>query len=158
MGEKTGWTYLVVSKQQAEKIKPGNKKTFRVKGKLDEHPIKSVALLPRGDGSFIMAVNATMRKAIRKIHGAELVVQLEEDKAPVKLSAQLLECLKDDPDAEKNFNSLPTSHKNWYSNWVNAAKGEQTKAKRIATIMKTLALGMGFSEMMKEYRGQNLKI
>ncbi|MEI9933350.1 MAG: DUF1905 domain-containing protein [Ferruginibacter sp.] len=63
-GEKTGWSYILVKKEIAEKLKPGNKKSFRVKGKLDEYSIKGIALVPMGEGNFIMAINATMRKAM----------------------------------------------------------------------------------------------
>ena len=41
-GEKTGWTYIVIPSAIAQKLKPGNKKSFRVKGKLDT---KCMALL-----------------------------------------------------------------------------------------------------------------
>ena len=78
-GEKTGWTYIGIPADIAQKLKPGNKKSFRVKGKLDNFKIDGIALLPMGGGSFIMALNAAMRKGIRKKHGAMLEVQLAED-------------------------------------------------------------------------------
>ena len=151
-GEKTGWTYLAVPKKTADKIKAGTKRTFRVKGKLDNHPIKAVAMIPMGNGDFIIAVNATMRKAIKKIHGATVAATLEEDAAPIKVSADLLECFDDDPPALNYFNSLPPSHRNWYSNWVKAAKTDITRSKRIATVIKACSQKMSFAEMMKQYR------
>ena len=42
LGEKTGWTYISISIDIAQKLMPGNKKSFRVKGKLDEFKIASV--------------------------------------------------------------------------------------------------------------------
>jgi hypothetical protein len=81
-GEKTGWTYIEIPADIAQKIKPGNKKEFKVKGKLDKHPVKRVSLLPIGGGIFIMPVNAAMRKAIGKRHGAMVKVQLEADNSP----------------------------------------------------------------------------
>jgi hypothetical protein len=47
-------------------LRPGNKKSFRVKGKIDAHPIRGIALLPMGGGRFIMALNAEMRKEMEK--------------------------------------------------------------------------------------------
>ena len=79
-GEKTGWTYIEIPADIVQQLKPGNKKTFRVKGKLDDFPIRQIAIMPRGDGSFIMPVNATLRKGIGKRKGAMLQVLLEEDK------------------------------------------------------------------------------
>src|SRR5688572_18451981 len=76
-GEKTGWTYIEVTAKIAVKLKPGNKKSFRVKGSLDNYMFESLALLPMGEGNFIMALNADIRKQIRKAAGANLKVKLE---------------------------------------------------------------------------------
>ena len=69
-GEKTGWTFFVIPENIAQQIKPGFKKIYRVKGKLDDFKIRSVAIMPMGDGSFIMPVNAIMRKGVGKRKGA----------------------------------------------------------------------------------------
>lgn len=61
-GEKTGWTYIEISSEIAQKLKPGNKKTFRVKGFLDNFYFEGIALLPMGGGNFIMPLNASHRK------------------------------------------------------------------------------------------------
>src|SRR4051812_18122609 len=89
-GEKTGWTYIEISADIADKLKPGNKKSFRVKGKLDNYPIKKIALLPMGGGKFIMALNAAMRKSIGKRKGAMLKVQIEEDHAAILINKELM--------------------------------------------------------------------
>ena len=65
-GEKTSWSYIEVPVNIAKKLKPGCKVSFRVKGKLDNFPIKQVSLLPMGKGDFIMPINATFRKGTRK--------------------------------------------------------------------------------------------
>ena len=70
-GEKTGWTYIVVTAAVAKKINPGVRRSYRVKGKLDGLAIEKVALIPMGEGDYIMAVNAGMRKSIGKRFGAE---------------------------------------------------------------------------------------
>lgn len=135
-----------------ERLKANTKKSFRVKGKIDEHPVKGVALIPMGEGSFIIPINGAMRKAIKKIHGATVMLQLEEDAAPLEISGELLSCLEDDPIASAYFASLPPSHRNWYSNWVKGAKTEITKAKRIATVIKACAQKLTFSQMMRQYK------
>ena len=35
-GEKTGWTYIEVKAENAQILKPGNKRSFRVKGEIDK--------------------------------------------------------------------------------------------------------------------------
>ncbi|MCC7029539.1 MAG: DUF1905 domain-containing protein, partial [Chitinophagaceae bacterium] len=60
-GEKTGWTYFLIPAEIAEKINKGVKKSYRVKGFLDETEISGVAILPMGEGDFIMPLNAELR-------------------------------------------------------------------------------------------------
>jgi hypothetical protein len=151
-GEKTGWTYIEIPADIAEKLKPGNKKSFRVKGKLDEYPIKKIALLPMGGGSFIMPLNAATRKNIGKRKGAMLKVQIEEDQAPLKISKELLDCLKDEPKALERFNKMPKSHQHYYSKWIESAKTEATKAKRIAMTVNAMYKGMDYGEMIRAAR------
>jgi len=148
-GEKTGWTYIEIPADIAQKLKPGNKKSFRVKGKLDEYRISGVSLLPMGGGSFIMPINGTMRKGIGKRHGAMLKVQLDEDKIGYQLNKDLMECLKDEPKALRAFEAMPKSFQNYYSKWIESAKTEPTRTKRIAQTVSTLAKGMSFQEMLR---------
>jgi hypothetical protein len=148
-GEKTGWTYFIIPAKISAKINPGMKKSYRVKGKLDKHAIKGISLLPMGDGDFIMPLNQDMRKALKKRKGDQIKVQLEEDKEEKKISGELLDCLQDDPKALKAFKSMPGSHQRYYSNWIESAKTEPTRAKRIAKTVKGLSLGMTFAEILK---------
>ena len=154
-GEKTGWTYMTVPVDIAQKLKPDNKKSFRVKGKLDNYSIKAVALLPMGGGDFIMPLNATMRKALGKRHGAQLKVQLEVDAKPLKLSEDFMICLKDEPNALATFNKIPKSVQNYFSKWIEGAKTEPTKAMRIARAVNALARSQSFQEMIREFQKKN---
>ncbi len=149
-GEKTGWTYIQIPADIAQEIKPNNKRSFRVKGKLDNFKINGVALMPMGNGSFIMPVNAIMRKRTGKRKGAVITVAIEEDKTPLKLNEDFLACLNDEPPALKHFNSLAGSHRNYFSKWIDSAKTEQTKTKRIAMAVSALARGLGYPEMIRE--------
>jgi len=153
-GEKTGWTYLPIPSSIADQLKPGNKKSFRVKGKLDDFKIRSVALMPMGDGSFIMPFNAAMRKGTGKRKGATITALLEADTAPLKLNEDFLICMNDEPAALKYFNSLPGAHKNYISKWIESAKTEPTKTKRIAMAVSALSRGLGFAEMLREQKAK----
>jgi hypothetical protein len=149
-GEKTGWTYIEIPADIAQQIKPNNKRSFRIKGKLDNYKISGVALMPMGNGNFIMPVNATMRKGTGKRKGAMLNIAIEEDKSPLKLNEDFLACLNDEPAALKHFNSLAGSHRNYFSKWIDSAKTEQTKTKRIVMAVSALARDLGFQEMLRE--------
>lgn len=152
MGEKTGWTYISIPAKIAEKLNPGVKQSFRVKGKLDDLPIEKVALIPMGGGDFILVVNAAMRKGIKKLKGATVNVKLEVDTEPVPLPSEFLECLEDEPAAKQFFHSLPKGHRNYFGKWIDSAKTPPTKAKRIANAINALAKGMGFPEMLRQMK------
>ena len=134
----------------AKKLKPGNKKSFRVKGKLDNHSISKTALLPMGEGEFILPINAAIRKAIGKRHGAMIKVQMEEDKSDFVFNSNLIACLEDEPPALKYFKQLPGSHQRYFSKWVDDAKTDATQAKRITLAVNALAREMGFPQMLRE--------
>lgn len=148
-GEKTGWTYFEVPADIAQELKPANKKEFKVKGKLDKYAIKRTSLIPMGGGIFIMALNADMRRAIGKKEGAMLEVQLTEDKSDFVFNADFIECLKDEPAADTYFQSLTGSHQRYFSKWIDSAKTDTTKTKRIAMAVNALAKGWGYPEMIK---------
>ena len=148
-GEKTGWTYFTIPAEIALQLLPDNKKSFRVKGKLDEYAIKGMALLPMGEGAFIMALNAALRKGIGKKKGHYLNVQLELDIVPYEVNRTLIECLKDEPKALNYFETLPTAHKNYFSKWIESAKTTPTKTKRITMTVNAMLKKMNFPEMLR---------
>ncbi len=152
-GEKTGWTYIEIPADIAQQLKPGNKKSFRVKGKLDDYAINGIALMPMGSGKFIMAVNASMRKGMGKRKGALLQVQLQaDDNFKVETPQELLDCLADEPPALANFNKLSPSHRGYYIKWIMSAKTEQTITKRIVKCITAMKRGMHYGQMLQSIK------
>jgi hypothetical protein len=155
-GEKTGWTYIEIPADIAGKLKPGNKKSFRVKGKLDAYKIAGASLLPMGGGAFILAVNAAMRKGTGKRYGAMIKVQLEEDKKPFQFNKDFMDCLGDEPAAIEFFKTLAGSHQRYFSKWIDDAKTEPTRTKRIARAVTALSRKMGYPEMIRSLNKKNM--
>jgi hypothetical protein len=153
-GEKTGWTYFEVPPDLVQELKPGNRKEFKVKGKLDTHSIKRISLLPMGGGRFIFVLNATLRKSIGKKHGAMVKVQLTEDKSEFIFNKDFMECLNDEPAAKIYFQSLTGSHQRYFSKWIDDAKTEPTKVKRITMAVNALAKKLGYPEMLRASQGK----
>lgn len=148
-GEKTGWSYIEIPADAAQQLFPGNKKSFRVKGKLDNYSIEKTALLPIGNGIFILPMNAALRKGTGKTYGATITVTLELDKRPLHINKDLMDCLDDEAEGKKFFHSLPLSHQNYFSKWIESAKTDATKAKRIAQTVNALCKQQGFAEMIR---------
>ena len=149
-GEKTGWTYIHIPADLAQQLLPGNKKSFRVKGQLDEYTVEGIALIPMGGGDFIMPLNADIRKGIKKRYGANIKVKLELDTKPLQLSETFILCLEDEPAALAFFKTLAKSHQNYFSKWIESAKTDHTKAKRIAMAVNALFKRWDYGTMIRE--------
>jgi hypothetical protein len=154
-GEKTGWSYIEIPADIAQQLKPGNKKSFRVKGFLDNFPIRGIALMPMGEGDFIMALNAAIRKGIHKNKGAMLSVSIEVDNDfEIKMPADLQQCLDDEPEAMKFFDKLPKSHRDYFIKWIDSAKTDGTRVTRIANTVNAMVRKQRYNEMMRELKKQ----
>ena len=152
-GEKTGWTYIEVPADIADQLMPGNKKSFRVKGMLDRFSVEGLALLPMGEGVFILPLNASIRKGIRKAEGAMLNVSLEIDRDyKLEMPPELAEYFTEDPEAESNFNSLAKSHRDYFIKWIDSAKTAATREKRIIASANAFAKGWDYGQMIRAQR------
>lgn len=60
---------------------------------------------------------------------------------PKKLPAYIANALKKRPAALRTFESLPTEERRRYFAWINSAKREETKLKRLSEALKLLAVG-----------------
>jgi hypothetical protein len=156
-GEKTGWTYIEVPADVAQELVPGNRKSFRVKGKLDQFAIAGVALLPMGAGNFILPLNASMRKGTHKKKGGMLKVQLAVDTKPLTAPAGFTECLDDEPKAKAFFNQLKLSHRNYFLKWMGGVKSEEAVAGRIAQVITALSHEQDFVTMIRSHKANKGK-
>ena len=148
-GEKTGWSYISVPAHLAQELLPDNKKSFRVKGTLNKYSFKGAALLPMGGGDFIMAINATMRKAIRKAEGATIEVALEIDGEETVMPPDFAAWLEEDEAAKKYFYSQPKSHQHYWITWLEGVKTEEARLNRLTRAVNALANGFGFAQMLR---------
>lgn len=148
--DKKGWSFIILNKTLSNKLNPGVRKGFRVKGKLDSFPIKQTSLLPVSGDKFMLPINAKMRKGTGKKAGDKIVVELELDKAKFKMNDDLMVCLNDEPKAIEHFNTLAPSHQRYFSKWVEDAKTEPTRAKRITIALSALSRKMDFGMMIRE--------
>lgn len=153
-GDKSGWTYIVIPFDIAQQILPGNKRSIRVKGWLDEYPIAGMSMLPAGEGNFILALRAEIRKAIHKDGGAMLRVRLEHDKDfKIEVPDDLQECFEfGEPEALEYFNSLSKSHRGYFIKWITDAKTPETRANRIANTINATLRRMDYGAMLREQK------
>lgn len=151
MGEKTGWTYVFIPFAIANEIKADCRKSYRVKGRLDQVAVEGLALVPMGEGDFIIALNGPLRKKLKKEKGAVLELSLEADLTfEIRMPEDLEACLSDEPQWLEGFLKLPKSHQNWYINWLNSAKTEATRTKRLVKIVTAMDKDWDFGTMMRD--------
>ena len=97
-----------------------------------------------------MALKADIRKAIHKREGAMLQVRLEVDtEYKIEMPADLQECFDADPEAFEFFNSLVRSHRDYFVKWIDSAKTEATRIKRIVDTVNAASRRMSYSEMVR---------
>ncbi|MFC4210462.1 YdeI/OmpD-associated family protein [Pedobacter lithocola] len=151
MGEKTGWSYVFLPNALATKIKAGCKKSFRVKGKIDALEISGLATVPMGEGDFIIALKNELRKKLKKEEGHSVELFLEEDKDfKIEMPEDLEICLSEEVHLMDNFLNQPKSHQNYYINWINQAKTEVTRTKRLVMTVTALDKQQDFGTMIRE--------
>ena len=61
--------------------------------------------------------------------------------APVKVPAYLLAALRRDPKAREAFAAFPPSHQREYVDWIDSAKTDETRQRRLTTALEWIASG-----------------
>jgi Domain of unknown function (DUF1905)/Bacteriocin-protection, YdeI or OmpD-Associated len=156
-GDKTHWTFIRIPAHIAQQINPNVRISYRVKGKFDDFPINQVALLPMGEGDFIIPFNNKFRKGTgKKKEGTSIEVSLEIDTSEFRMSEDLMACLDDEPNALIFFETLPKAHQKYFSNWIESAKTIETKSKRISQTVIACSRSMGYGEMVRYFRDREV--
>ena len=82
-----------------------------------------------------------------------LHVELEEDDDfKIEVPDGLQECFDFDPEAFEFFNSLPKSHREYFIKWIDEAKTNETRAKRIVNTVNAMLRKWHFNVMIREMR------
>jgi uncharacterized protein YdeI (YjbR/CyaY-like superfamily) len=61
--------------------------------------------------------------------------------APVKVPAYFLAALRRNPRARKAFDAFPPSHRREYVDWIDSAKTDETRLRRLTTALEWIASG-----------------
>jgi hypothetical protein len=154
-GEKTGWSYVFIPKAIANQIKPEDKRSFRVKGKIDQVEINGLALTPMGEGDFILALKSALRKQLKKEEGVIVNLSLTFDADfKIEIPEDLEICLADEENLLAQFLEMPKSHQNYFINWLNSAKTESTRTKRIVMIVDAMIKKYDFGQMIRNSKSK----
>ncbi len=151
-GEKSGWTYVDIPRDIITKLKLKDKRGFRIKGVMDDVKFEKMITYPVGDGNFIIAINGPLRKKLGKDEGAMISIKFELDLSRPLESKELIGSLKEEPEAWAQFNSLLPSHKNYFHRYILEAKGADTRAGRIVSVINAMYKKQNYGEMIRSMK------
>lgn len=119
------------------------KKRVKVKAWFDGEFYQG-SLVRMGGTEHILGVRKDIREKIGKSIGDVIHVVLEEDTEPrlVTIPPDFQSALENNPVAKAYFNQLAFSHQKEYVQWIEEAKRELTRQKRIDETIKTLNQGL----------------
>lgn len=153
-GEKSGWTYVDIPDDVLIKLKLKDKRGFRIKGCIDDVAFEKMSTYPVGEGAFIIALKADIRKKLGKKEGAMVSLSIELDKSEAPVSQELIDCLQEDKAALKQFLSQPNSHQTYFHNYILAAKTPATRAGRIVSTLNAMHKKQNYGEMIRSLKGK----
>ncbi|MGE0583264.1 MAG: YdeI/OmpD-associated family protein [Steroidobacteraceae bacterium] len=139
-GEEGGWVFLVLPKSVSAKLPRRGRTT--VQGTLNDHPFQAT-LDPDGQLSHWLKVDEGLRVAA----GADVgdVVALEvspvEPEPEPRLPADLRKALAASPRAKATWNGTTTIARLDWVHWVESAKQQKTRERRIENACDMLASG-----------------
>jgi len=97
----------------------------------------------RMGGEFLLGLNGQVRRAAGVEAGDRIEVEIGLDAAPreVAVPPALAGALDGDPEAAAAFNRLSYSHRKEYARWIDEAKREDTRGRRVAQALDMLRAG-----------------
>jgi hypothetical protein len=136
------WTYVAVPLDLHEAL--GSRGQIRVKCTIGGHIFRASAM-PKGDGTHYIVVNKSVRDAIGVTRGDVVEMTIERDTAErkVDMPADLAAALEQHPTAAAAFAKLSYSHQKEYVDWIDSAKKEETRQRRVEGTVERVIEGRG---------------
>ena len=140
MGPGGAWTCLRIPFGVEEVF--GSKARVSVMGTINCFAFRS-SVFPTSDGTHFMMVNKSMQQGASVKPGDVVRVALQRDTAPRTLSVpkDLEDALGKHRDARGRFEVMSYSHKKEYLDWIESAKRQETRLRRIEKAVTMLASG-----------------
>jgi len=97
----------------------------------------------RMGGEFLVGLNREVREGAAVATGDTVDVALELDTAPreVEVPEALATALEGDPEARAAFDGLAFTHRKEFARWIEEAKREETRERRVGQALQMLREG-----------------
>jgi len=111
----------------------------KVKAMIEDVPYRGL-LVRMGSECHMLLILKSIREQIGKSFGDQVKVTVEADSEPriVEIPPELAEVFKKEKAAEAYFKSLAYSHQREYVGYINEAKKEETRQRRIVKTIEML--------------------
>ena len=131
---------VVLDQATVEQVGEGAKR-FPVVATVNGHTWRTSITRMRGE--FVLGLSRAVRQEAGVEAGDRVEVELELDAAPreVEVPAALAAALEGDPAARAAFEALAYTHRKEYAAWVQEAKREDTRQRRVAQALEMLRAG-----------------
>ena len=131
---------VVLDDEQVAQVGEGAKR-FPVVATVNDCTWRTTIMRMRGE--FLLGLNRAVREEAGVEAGDTVDVKLELDTAPreVEVPEPLAKALAADPDARAGFDRLSYTHRKEYARWIDEAKREETRERRVAQAREMLRQG-----------------
>jgi hypothetical protein len=94
-------------------------------------------------GEFMVGLSREVREGAGVQAGDTVTLELSLDSEPrtVEVPPALAEALDDDPQAKAAFEGMAFTHRKEYARWIDEAKKEETRARRVAQAVQMIRTG-----------------
>jgi hypothetical protein len=118
------------------------KKRVKVKATIAGEPYRG-SLVRIGGDYHILGVRQEIREKTGKTFGDEIELEIEEDteRREVSIPQDLKQALEDDPEAGDIFSQLSYTHQKEYVQWIEEAKRDLTRQRRVDQTIEMLKQG-----------------
>jgi len=142
---KGGWTHAQIPEVLQNKKNPFG--WVQIKGSIDNYELMNYKLMPMGNGKLFLPVKAEIRKKIGKKEGDFVQIILFADDSGLQIPDEIKTCFENEPkEIQERFTALTEGEQKAYLNWIYNSKTDETKVKRIATMMFRLQRNLKFSD------------
>jgi len=119
----------------------GTRARVPVRGTINGFPFRS-SLMPMG-GCHMMPVNRTLREGagVKPGDTVEVVMERDEEERTVEAPPMLKKALARSKGARANWGKLAFTHKKEMVVWIEGAKREETRARRLERVISVLEKG-----------------
>ena len=131
---------IVLEAEQVAAVGEGAKR-FPVRATINDHTWRTTVTRRRGE--FLVGLSRAVREQAGVEAGDTVAVELELDTAPreVEVPQALANALADDSQARAAFDRLAYTHRKEYARWIDEAKREETRQRRVTQALEMLRQG-----------------